>query len=157
MRSAATMSSCALLIVAGSWPAGHARADDIPVPPITNMCTGVLAPEATFSIVVKQPNGSFLAIDRNLTGSVISGADCACDVQDLFLQAYVSKGLPNGTQPTFSVFEGSACNEVQPRTTTCEQVAATVAPSDFWSGSSNTNPQQRIDVPALLTPDPNAS
>ena len=129
----------------------------VPLPAADNMCTGVQAPEATFSIVVEQDNGTFVAVDRKLTNSVINGQDCACDAQDLFLQAFVIRGLPNGTQPTFSVWEGAGCEAPMARTSTCEQVNATVAPSDFWAGSANSAPRQRIDVRALLTPDPTAS
>src|SRR5262249_36263223 len=148
-----------VLLVAGARPT---RAQPITpetpdagvTPPIegdlTTVCTGPDAPDATFSIVVAQADGTFLQIDRRVTGSIISAADCACDAHDLFLQTFVSRGLPNGSEPTFSVFEGAGCASPTSRTTVCEQVVATVAPSDFWQGSANSTPRQLIDVQALI-------
>src|SRR5579883_826593 len=131
----------------------------------TTMCSGMNAPVTTFGLVIENSPGNsvngFTTVGSSSIGSVVDQAECLCDSQDLFLQSgVVMTPLAQGSQPTFSVWEGAGCNMPTARTSnsaTCEQVSADIGPMDFWIGSSNAYPRQHLDLQALINPIPSGT
>ena len=151
VRSPAPMRVVCVAFAALSLLAVPARADNTG-PTVTCSATTLL--NLQMALVVEDTSNNVTEIQPASENSVLDQGECLCNSGDLAIELKATTAFPLGTQETFEVWVGSACDNYASRigtTATCEKVSTPLTTSNFIAGAAGPV-YQRFPVPALLSP-----